>query len=251
MRINVTNKKRFGERLAAQHQSVNRGVPIARVYESLEKATQARPFQTQEQRSVSRIKAVLYALDRIENLGDRTSENFRIAVRDKLKINQEFDYLQERVAKLISDSIYATPLNIDDLASQTPIKNIDTLIHRMSQLMNAIYSGEYHIANNEQLSDFFRKISLDTFKGDIQNDLAIEFKGPAGLYTKGIPLVRTIMDIKEQLQDIAVDVRSTAGEDWLNAVTARTTSQIVNNPHRALATQIEGKNHTGRIVISL
>ena len=251
MRVQVTNVKREGEDLAARHQSVKRGRPVRNVYEDIEKGLSTPLFRTKEEQAVDRMKGIASAMDRIEHLGDRKNENYRLSIRDSIRMDQEFQYVKERALRLISDSIYQSPLNLADKSNEYQPETVDSLTHRTNQLMDAIYGGDYHGISGEDLSKIFREVSIDTFRGDIFEALAVNFEGPRNLYTRNIPLVRSVMDITEELNEVPFDEDGDADEAWLREVKNRTAKRIVNNPHRALATQIEGKEYQGRVEVTL
>lgn len=242
-----------GMRYANAHQSVNKGVSPKIVYKAIKDAVKNDPFRTQLKTDAKRLEAIQFGFDRIDRLGNRKSENFRVSTRDQTRIEKEFAHLKSRIQTLASAQLYPEFLKIsdpDDTSSTST--RFETFRAHLNQLMDATFDGTFK-QNPENMTDVLvglKNVALGRFEGDFNEAFGLKFDGKKGWFKRNIPILRTVMDITE---DISAIVTSEDDEDdaWLNSAKRLTQQMIVDNPYRALATQIDGIEETGRIFLDI
>ena len=242
--------KNAGQKLADAHQSVKRGINTKKVYDTLTAALSHSPEVQGDDRAAIRMKALLYSLNRVEGIAERKNENFRVSGRDHMRMDKEFEYLKERTLRLVSDTIYPSNLAIDDESTGFSPALGDSIAFRMEHLMNAVYEGDYKTKNQPNLEKVFNEIARDTYKGDL-SELGISLGGPIGLYTRNIPIIHSVNDMREELSSIPYNSDGEIDANWVKEATDRVRVSLLEDPQRAIASQIDGIENTGRIEISL
>lgn len=241
-----------GERLANQHQSVVKKAPARPVYQAMKRALHNPPEKTLLKRDADRARAMWLGFERLAALGERHFKNYRVSRADHVRMLKEKDYLMERLQLLASDQLFDRSVEVEDAFD--PKKHISQPQHMLNlrRLSNATFAGDYQPDEKAitELQTNLRKIAIGRYKGDRGDDLSLEFRGPINLLQGHVPLVRTVMDVTGDIDAIKVDPEADEpSEDWLRAAVSITEDRIVNNPARALATQIDGIEKSGEILI--
>ena len=243
-----------GVRLATIHQSVNRGIPLKKVYKTVAEGVVNPPFRPEPEVHVSRMKAVQYAFSRVRALGERYTENYRVSRKDRAGMENEFNYLSERIQSLISDRHYRANLNVRDGTEMIPPEHMDTIRLRLKQLTRAVFHQTYKQAEDtalNMLKTLYQR-RVGRYDGDVLKDMNLAFRGPMNFFLKDTPLVRTVMDIKGEIDALPSPEdehleEEIEPEEWFEDAAKITALRIIHNPNAALATQIEGHHKHGKI----
>ena len=245
-----------GLRYAAAHQSVNKGASPKTVYSAIKSAIQNDPFRTEVKTDAKRWEALQLAFERISRLGDRYNENYRIAPADRKRIEHEFSYLKSKVQTIASGRLYSDFLRVSDPEepSEVHAKRFETYASYLNQLMDATFSGAYK-QNPENVTDVLtglRKVALGRFEGDFNEAFGLEFDGKKGWFKRNLIIPKTTLDLKEDFAGLREGLKDKENEEaFLKEAAILTRKAIIENPLRAVATQVDGIEKTGKINIDI
>ena len=249
----MSTSRLAGLRYSNAHQSVNRGISPKKVYQSIQDAVQADPFRTQIKTDAKRIEALQFGLDRITRIGERYRENYRVSRADHVRMEREFEYLKSRIQTLASPKLYedfARVVDPDD--PSTFVDRFESFKSQLGQLIDASFEGKYR-QSSENIAKVFstlKQVALGRFEGDINDAIDLEFTGQRGWFQRNTPILRTVMDIVPEISKLS-NIAQDSEENWLDSVKELTTDMIINSPTRAIATQVDGIEKTGRIVLDI
>lgn len=247
-------RKLAGMEYAYAHQSVNKGVSPKKVYKAISDAVRNDPFRTNLKTEAKRVEALQFAFDRIQRLGQRFREDYRVSVSDHTRMEKEFEYLKGRIQTIASAKLY------DEFARVTEVDNplgtnarYETFRAHLDQLMDATFAGVYQQdpENMTEILTTLKKVALGRFEGDISNEIQLEFEGKRGWFSRHIPVVRTIMEFTDTIDHIPRHEDADDEEAWFNEAKNITRQMVIENPAKIVATHTDGIERTGRILVDL
>lgn len=250
-------KQPVGVRQANSHVSVRKHSDPQYVYKMVGRAVSNDPFAIEVKRAMDRVKAVQKSFERLQYISDRVNEGFRVSRGDHTRMTKEFEYLRNRIHRIVDPGIYdqnmamASNNGLADSSYTAP----ETVKLRLNQLIDAIWKGSYQqtAASAVHILRSVRSAYLDRYSGNPVADLQLHFEGSKELYDQFKVVEHTVLDFKDELAAYSPrdDDNDPDWQAWVQNAANMAQQRIVDNPGRALASQTDGIEKAGRVLLKL
>lgn len=243
--------KRTGVNLANAHRSVASGTDVEKVYDTIARAIHRDSKDSIEKQNAIRLHAINLAFERINNIGKRKNEDFRVSVADHSRMDAEYHYLKEKLNKLVGDRHYNNSLSLEDNRSMnldTPL-SVESVLTRLDRVVKGVFDNKVQVVNFEDVAKNFNNTLVGLDGDDPERVLNLIMQGPDNYLQSGLPEVHSIHNIRDEIDFLNHRLSSEGNGDFIRSATDLAASAILNNPVRALMTHADEILEKGRILL--
>lgn len=144
--------KNRGLELAQAHSSARARVPSGPVYRKIEDALAIHTEISAEAKQQKVAHAIRAGLSRVERLGELLREDYRIAPRDELRMEQEAEYLKGRILKIAGKT--QDVLRLAHGGETAPVQK-----GRVESLVESVFDGTAQLAGDGSSAESVIKLT--------------------------------------------------------------------------------------------